>query len=160
MIWFFIAFLVAFVACVKTVELDRGMVFFLTFVAGSFVAAVIGGFLGMAHDQEVETYQFDILAAKDNSVIEGRFGVFSGYIGEEQYYFFYRKNLETGAIRQGKIPAELTELYEDEENVAYIEVNKPKGHISLFSYSLADQKRYEIHVPPGSVDPTYKFDLE
>lgn len=137
------------------------------FICGGF-ALIIGGMLALilmltvgyiAYDKEYYSYTFDVMAAKDGSSVQGQFGIFGGYIDEEAYYFFYRK-YEDGRIEQGKIRADRTSIYQDQETRAFIEVTKTEDGLKFWGLPPGDEPRYEIHVPDGSVIQDVEFDLE
>lgn len=127
----------------------------------SFTAAVIlmwavGYFV---YEPDHYSYSFEVMAAKDGSEINGQFGIFGGFIEEEPYYFFYRK-YANGEIIQGKIRANSTSIYQDQETRAFIKVIKSRGHFNFWGLSPKDPTHYEIHVPEGSVTQDVEFDLE
>jgi hypothetical protein len=165
MIWFLIAVLIGIGSGIRehvkyrdTVSTIMGTVVPM-FMAG-FVAVFICIFAGMAaYDEEPHSYTFDVMAAKDGSSINGRFGIFGGFIDEKSYYFFYRKHSD-GRIEQGKILASRTSIYQDQETQSYIKVTKYDSDIGFWGFIPGDDPRYEIHVPDGSVIETVEFDLE
>lgn len=138
------------------------------FAAGAFIAAVVSVFAGLLlsvvvgealYEPEDVTYDFDVVTAKDGSNVQGQFSIFGGYIEEVPYYFFYRENPD-GGIYQGKIRANNTLIYEDQESRSFITVNKTVDHWGFWGVALGGDKDYEIHVPKGSVDREIEFDLE
>lgn len=137
------------------------MAFGTSIFIGGFVALFVSLLVGaFVYDAKYDEYQFDVMAANDGSVVQGRFGIFSGYIDEESYYFFYRE-YEDGRIEQGRIKESQTAIYQDQETDAFIKVRKDEGFdLGLWGIRPGYETRYEIHVPKGSVIEDVRFDLE
>lgn len=165
MIWFIAALAITLVVTVREhLEYRDGlctaMALFVTGIMSALVAFVIGLLAGtIAYDAEPRTYTFPVVAAQDGSSVHGRFSIFGGYIEEEPYYFFYREHAD-GGIYQGKIRANDTLIYEDQETQNYIEVSKCDTSMEFWGMSEGCETTYEIHVPEGSVDRDVNFDLE
>lgn len=127
---------------------------------GAMGGAILGFLVGaFVYDADPYTYTFDVVAANDGSSVQGQFSIFGGYIEEVPYYFFYRENPD-GGIYQGKIRANDTLIYEDQETRNFIEVTKCDDDLRLWGFTPTCEKTYEIHVPEGSVKRDVTFDLE
>lgn len=129
------------------------------FVCGVVAIVVALGVGAVVYDPEPYSYEFDVLAAKDNSVTQGHFGIFGGTIDEEQYYFFYREFAD-GRIEQGRIREDSTVIYQDQEARSFIKVTRSNSEAKFWGVILPTGPTYEIHVPPGSVIENVEFDLE
>jgi hypothetical protein len=166
MVWFVIAGLATVLIGISYGITDRS---WLSGLGGGTIAAVVAAgaaiivslFIGMVlYDAEYRRYSFDVVAANDGTTLQGSFGIFGGFVDEEPYYFFYRKYSD-GRIKQGKIPANDTDIYEDQETDAFITVFKPVNDLELWGIRPEGSgKHYEIHVPAGSVVQGAEFDLE
>lgn len=111
------------------------------------------------YDPITKEVTWDVVAAKDGSSVEGRFSIFAGYIDEDPYYFYYQQGAD-GGIRQGKIPAEGTVIYEDQESRSFIQKNTCPTEWRFWGRTGGCYTTYEIHVPKGSVKRDVEFDLE
>lgn len=165
MIWFAIALVVALAIGVAEARVMKDwfsgvFVFFGSAVVGGLVASIVSLLVGdFVYDKEPDQFTFDVKAAKDGSALEGRFSIFGGYINDEAYYFYYREYGD-GSIKQGKIAADRTVIYEDQETRSYIEVTKYGQDLRLWGFNPGGDTTYEIHVPSGSVKQEVEFDLE
>lgn len=164
MIWFIIAILVAIGFAVREYRrwdlASAAMCGFFTLFASCAAALIISLVVGIVvYDPDHYSYDFDVMAAKDGSAVQGRFGIFGGFIDEKPYYFFYRE-FNDGRIKQGRIPANDTAIYQDQENDAFITVHKTRAGINFWGFSEDEEPTYEIHVPDGSVIQDVEFDLE
>ncbi len=97
----------------------------------------------------------ELLQLSDGSSVEGRFGLFSGFINSEQYYFYYYNNGE--GIVNGRVPADRTVVVED---------SKAGGKLEIFHdvsgndwvYTVKEDPKYILHVPKGTVIRSWKLD--
>lgn len=165
MIWFGLALAVALLFGVSAWRyngdsLDGTVMFVLSAAIGGSIALILSLVVGLnLYEKDTYEYSFDIVAAKDGSSMHGSFSIFGGFIDEEPYYFFYRQYAD-GSIRQGKISADHTAIFEDQETRNYVEVTKCDSHLWFWGFVDGCDPSYEIHVPAGSVRQEIEFDLE
>lgn len=129
------------------------------FFGGMLAILIALGVGSFVYDEDTYTYTFPVVAAQDGSNVQGRFSIFGGYIEEVPYYFFYRERPD-GGIYQGKIKANSTLIYEDQETQNYIKVTKCHERLAFWGVTPNCDPSYEIHVPEGSVKRDVTFDLE
>jgi hypothetical protein len=125
------------------------VVSFLIFIPALIIAEVIT-------DEKFErAYSVDLLQVSDGSAINGRIGLFSGFINEEQYYFYYYDNGE--GIVNGRVPADRTIVKEDSEVGGYLDVFKD---VSGNDWVPTEQEepKYVLHVPKGTVIRSWELD--
>lgn len=106
-----------------------------------------------------QTYRFGVLAANDSTNMSGRFGIFSGYTNEEWRYFFYRE-YANGGIRMGSIDEDRTVVYQDAELDPYVIVFEQETIKRWYGWRQGGYKKYELHVPRGTVIEETRLDLE
>ena len=104
-----------------------------------------------------------IIALKDNSNINGSFAgsifVSSGYI-EQQMYYFYMYETDKGKL-MGKISADKTYIVETNEKSPSIISRQEKYKDERANFWLEPSVvEYYIYVPKGTVDTTYKINLQ
>jgi len=63
-------------------------------------------------------FREELYNVADGSVVRGTFGVFCGYIGTEEVYYYYSKNSH-GAYTLKHFDADKTEIYMDEDVAPY-----------------------------------------
>lgn len=165
MIWFGIAAVVAVIGAIREgVQYRDVMGSIMSFLVYAFIGGTCAFFLSLVvglsiYEKDYDHTSFDVVAAKDGSSIQGSFSIFSGFVDEEPYYFYYRQYSD-GRIEQGKIPAGDTAIYEDQETHSYIEETKCDSHLWFWGLIDGCDPTYEIHVPAGSVRQDVEFDLE
>lgn len=121
------------------------------------VSTVTGAVSGA---QRYHPYSWDVIAANDNSATTGRFGLFSGYIDSEFRYYYYYKD-SSGGIRMNWVPADQTQIFEDAPaGTGSIHTDNPDSYWNEWGYVDADDPKYEIHIPEGSVVQKYTMDLQ
>lgn len=103
-------------------------------------------------------HQFEIIAAADSTLTEGRFYLFGGSIEEEPVYFYYRQS-DDGSVRQGNLPTNRSVIYEDTAGDGYVEVWKECQETSFWRIEACGAAEYRIHVPPNSITRGFEFDL-
>lgn len=165
MIFFYLAIAIAVVsgawAWRNTNEVFEGI--FTTVFVGIFAflaAVVLSQVIGsLVYDQDVRERSFKVVAASDSNLTEGQFSIFGGFIGETPYYFYYRQDVD-GGIRQGRIPADNTVIFEDQETRPFIIVRTCPETMRFWGESSSCLPSYEIHAPKGSVDRSVEFNLE
>lgn len=114
---------------------------------------------GFAPEIRKHTGDIPIVAAVDNTRLEGNFYLFGGSINEKPVYAFYRQDAD-GAIRQGWVPVNDTVIYEDQEDRGFIKVYKDGcTEFTFWFLPGCEGKYYEIHVPENSVTKSFEFDL-
>ena len=104
-----------------------------------------------------------IIALKDNSNISGSFSgsifISSGYI-EQQMYYFYMYETDKGKL-MGKISADKTYIVETNEKSPSIISRQEKYKDERANFWLEPSVvEYYIYVPKGTVDTTYKINLQ
>ncbi len=128
------------------------------FVVLAFIVFLFA-FLPSVDYKLAETKQ--IYALKDNSSLKGSFFLGSGYVDEEQKYFFIRE--EDGGKKMDTVDADQSVLYEGEKQTK-IEKYEPviKGKISrfLFTSSSPRDPKYKLYVPKNSITTDYTVDME
>ena len=127
----------------------------------SIPLAILGVILTETLGQDESAYRgkFEIIAAVDNTMMEGNFYLFGGNIDEEPVYSFYRQRSD-GAITQGWVEVNDSVIFEDQENKGFVEIWESNcTDWSWWSFGWCDSTYYEIHVPENSVTRQYEFDL-
>lgn len=111
------------------------------------------------------TWRTDIVALKDNSNVKGYIscGIFvtSGQI-EEKMYYYCMENTKDGK-HVIKVPAENSYIVETNEQTPQIvaQVNKyADKRMEFWDCFYSYDEKYIIYVPKGTVDATYKIDME
>lgn len=105
----------------------------------------------------------EIVALKDNSNINGSFTgsifISSGYI-EQQMHYFYMCNTNKGKLMR-KVSSDKTYIIETNEKQPYIICKQEIYKDERANYWLEKSEvEYYIYVPEGTVDTTYKVDLQ
>lgn len=113
----------------------------LTMIA-AFISLIIG--INSIHIPDIK---HNIYSVKSEKNIEGRFGIFSGYIEEEHYYLVYIK--QGGGYLLKKYPSSKTYIFEDENKQPYV-VEKDA--------MWKDTERFIIHVPDNTIILKYKIE--
>lgn len=103
-------------------------------------------------DSPYQTVQ--IVALNDNNMTNGRFYVRRGYISEDLYYQYMKK--EGLGFKAGKVKADKTTLYYDDENYRVECYEKTKKWL----YFETSEYYYKIYIPEGSIAEDYSVDLE
>ena len=104
-----------------------------------------------------------IIALKDNSNISGSFSgsifISSGYI-EQQMYYFYMYETDKGKM-MGKMVSDKTYIVETNEKSPSIICKQEKYKDERANYWLEPSAvEYYIYVPKGTIDTTYKINLQ
>jgi len=104
-----------------------------------------------------------IIALKDNSNISGSFSgsifISSGYI-EQQMYYFYMYETDKGKM-MGKVVSDKTYVVETNEKSPSIICKQEKYKDERANYWLEPSAiEYYIYVPKGTIDTTYKINLQ
>lgn len=97
----------------------------------------------------------ELLQLSDGSSVEGRFGLFSGFINSEQYYFYY-----CAVSRNSTVNNTFTVV------VVVVEDSKAGGKLEIFHdvsgndwvYTVKEDPKYILHVPKGTVIRSWKLD--
>jgi len=134
---------------------------------GGLIGLLIAGLIGPSiPGKYMLEDQFELAALRDNVAMKGNFFLASGSFGEEYYYRFYKKERD-GALIPNKIVANRqVRIYEEERTDGVLKIFKmkpvEKTHFNLFGLSTADwcgRKRYEFHIPKGSILHQFELDL-
>lgn len=159
-----VVFLVVFYLCVKN-DWDWGEAFPPAALSGltgamiSFFIAVMVGIFVPTHFELEE--QLELVSASDGSSIEGHFFLGSGYVGDRQVYS-YRYQLDDGGLIWDQVqnsPEVVVYEEEREDAVLLIYVTVPDDERWYLVAVLVDSyRKYEFHVPKGSVLTGYVFD--
>lgn len=130
----------------------------VVFLCLMFISLMISSF---TRGEKELSNTFHVRASADGSSISGQMGIFSGYIEEKQYYFYYYETSD-GFIKQSKLPANRTKLKEVDTDRAYIEVYSDTKDWDQFwyIYNADGYNDYILYVPKGSVIETNIFDLQ
>lgn len=141
-------------------------------IFGSFVLGALTGLMiafGIGEPIPVKEFakEIKLVALKDTSGIRGTFFLGSGSVRQEFYYFFYKKEKD-GSVTFDKLLARNVKIYEEERKDGVIKAfeKRPikKISLSLFGFhhpANGDRdQRYEIHIPKGSIERTFKLDLQ
>lgn len=148
----------------------------LLIVPGLFALLGIIGWLGLSvvysmdYEESELSEEYNLVSLKDSSQLNGDAsgGLFYVYasLGTEEVYTYYYE-LETGGYKRGKIPAEDTIIFEEEncapkilEYIVYTKNKLGKTLKMLLTFSNPISERYEIFVPKGTVLKTFQLDLE
>ena len=105
---------------------------------------------------QTETHErtFEIAALNDGSTVDGRFGIFSGFIETSPVYYVYVPT-EQGFERK-LLDGPNIQIIEDSETPYYVQ--------ECYQYKLSDKCTLddvtEIHVPPGTVIKDVSLDNE
>jgi len=146
----------------------------LSFFASVVVPCVVGVSVGEYEQVIVEPCYEDIVALKDNSVIEGKMsgGIFiiSGYIESKPCYYYYKKVGD--AFQQSHIMADGVLIFEDtpdgEGYIVYKEsyrklTDESANSLRHWVVLWTERDRHtdiEIHVPEGTVVNQFVLDAE
>jgi len=109
-------------------------------------------------------WKTNIIALKDNSDIQGHIdgGIFvtSGYINEKMYYYCMESTSEGSHMI--KIPADYTYIKETNDVSPYVVKKSENWKSNKVRFWLIDinNEKYYIYVPEGTVDTTYKINME
>jgi len=111
-----------------------------------------------------ETWTTNIVALKDNSGVEGRLDgsifIVSGQINETPYYYCMESTSE--GKHMIKIPSDNAYIVETDEKEPSI-IKMTQKYIDKrypFWIPTTENTKYIIYVPKGTVDTTYRIDLE
>jgi len=146
----------------------------LSFLASFTVPGMVGVSIGEYEQITVEPRYEDIVALKDNTVIEGKMsgGIFiiSGYIESKPCYYYYKK--VGNAFQQSHIMADGVLIFEDApDGEGYIVYRESYSKLTdasvsglrhwVFLYMEKDRHTdIEIHVPEGTVVNEFTLDAE
>lgn len=124
----------------------------------SFVFLIVGGFMAEKQPWDLPDNPYrtvNIVALNDNNMTNGRFYVRRGYISEDLYYQYMKK--EGLGFKAGKVKADKTTLYyADDENYRVECYEKTKKWL----YFEDSEYYYKIYIPEGSIAEDYSVDLE
>lgn len=95
-----------------------------------------------------------IVALKDNNMMQGKYYLQRGYIGEDLYYQYLMK--WNDGYKANKIKASNAVIYESNSNYR-VEWYKGERRWLCFSDTTKMQK---IYIPEGSIEETFIVDLE
>lgn len=148
--------------------------------AGGVLAGTVLGFLAniipMAYIDNTAKVNYHhetskLVALSDYTGFEGRLVVGTGFIGTEEYYFYYYE-LPSGGKKFQKINAKLGEIYEENRRDALLiktigttsitergKIIKNIFKIPFHSENLGTV-RFEIHTPKGTIKEGYNIDLK
>jgi len=145
---------------------------FLVFV-GCFISALIsavpiliGGAIGAIPERRgYKDSEFPLVALRERDGVAGHFFLGTGFIGSEQYYFWYRKN-DDGAISGGKTYREPgVTIYEDDSNprmttytTKYVS-DFARQYLWLIGIDMRGGTDWcpTFHIPKGSVKEGYSL---
>lgn len=96
-----------------------------------------------------------IVALNDNNMTNGRFYVRRGYISEDLYYQYMKK--EGLGFKAGKVKADKTTLYYTDDEDYRVECYEKTKKWLWFETS---ENYYKIYIPEGSIAEEYEVDLE
>lgn len=109
-------------------------------------------------------WQTNIIALKDNSDIQGNIygGIFvtSGQIGEETYYYCMESTNE--GKHMIKIPSDKAYITETNDKTSGIIKKSEHWKNNKLDFWMCPKtgEKYYIYVPVGTIDTTYKVDME
>lgn len=111
----------------------------------------------------VEGQHQHLAVIRDKDGVEGRFFLGSGYIENQQYYFYYQ-NLPDGGLRPGKVVADqgVTVYQEDRKDAELVifnwKINYPAwAWLVCLPAPEGTGKSFEFHVPKGTVKDGYSM---
>jgi len=110
----------------------------------------------------IPIYSVDI-GSETSGKISGAFFIFSGYIKENLYYYYYLDNGNGGKILKKELAVDGIAIYEDENETPYrreiykmyIDKNGNKCH----AFFVLGYPKYELHIPPGSIVNNYNLSV-
>ena len=113
--------------------------------AVSFISLLIVTF-NYANEQEViNEHIANIVSIKRSGEVEGSFCLGNGYVGSEQYYFYYSE-IESNKFKLGKVETDRSYIIEDNDKTPSIYKLKAKGESTY---------HYDIYVPVGTILTTF-----
>lgn len=137
---------------------------FVIVVCMFFAICVIGCKLCVSPTEWRIDWQTNIIALKDSSNIQGDIncGIFvvSGQIGEETYYYCMESTNEGSHII--KIPVDRTYIIETSDcTTGVIKKSEYWKNCKLdFWLCPKTSEKYYIYVPAGTIDTTFRIDME
>lgn len=165
MLWFALAIIFAigfFIYYFKDDGFVSALVmFFFTLTLSSLVALCFNLACGALMQPHHYTKSLNVIAAQDGSGLHGNFSIFGGTINNTPMYFYYVQYPD-GAIKQNRAPVDRATIYEDQTDRGYVVIHSARDYLGLFGltdYRPDRSDTFELHVPKGSVDPSFKFDL-
>jgi len=134
-------------------------------IVGSLTIAI--AYIPFQEDPGRGEHSWNIVASNDGTNLNGQWGIFGGSIDSKPVYKYYYRT-SNGGYKQSWVPAAKSTIYEDVEpgGQAYItkswnEDLNTRGWL-VFDLDVANEeneKRYAIHVPPGSLRQEHVYDL-
>ena len=131
----------------------------------AFVSAIVLGIvLAISAQFMIETNREDcrcnIYSLRNDSSIQGQFFLGSGYINQEQNYYYFWKN-NRGGICQGNIETKNVELFQDENVTPYMSWQNIHYRMNkwLWTYpKFVDTKdtKHDFHIPSNSIIMEFK----
>lgn len=149
-------------------ERECGSMIFFSFLGctlGIIIAFIPAFLIGDSIKGEwITVSKLELRQLKLNSKIEGRFFLFSGKVGEEDYYYFYSKQPDTGFLSLERVPRNTSYIIEDGKNYVEIQQSLPRKdeRIKLKFGFLCGKKisRCIFHIPENSIQNYFEVGLE
>lgn len=166
--FYVIALLLAVFIVYKVIEPVFGFDF-IELIMGLFLGGVLFFMLGLGviglsfiPDVKYELVETkEIYALKDNQGMRGNFYLGTGYVEDNQKYFFIVN--QEGGKKMDSVSVDQSILYEGAKTTK-VEVYEPviKGKVAKFLFTSTSPRdnKYKLYIPKDSITTEYKVDME
>ena len=130
------------------------------FLSGTILAFSLGVLIGDFLPKQTIIKETKITALTDNTSVEGRKYLFSGYINEEYIYRYLVETEEGKQIKELRNSKNVYIRYDDDNPRIIKEYSDFKyGWLWLFGIDFTDTKTI-IYIPEGTITKKYEINLE
>ena len=161
----FIVAVISFILNYQEMDKEDSIDWLLNTIFSSFIGGAVGGVIGaltlfIPKDTELKVLEYQIVSLQDNSDINGRFFLGSGYIKQDMQYTFYYKSKDGFRLKQVKSDKAVINYSDNPRVIRYKDVPIDGWYNNWLANGYKPSERYKIYVPKGTIKTNYNLDAK